>query len=131
MPRSALSAQLCLLPLECSARVPHPLPLPLPQVTCVLCASVLSMMTEYASTYATSADLKDSGLQLTKRSANFSISLSIFCASPGRRKPDRNFLQRRAEAGVHGGWAGREWQAPGRQQEGVALLWCTHTIHTI
>jgi hypothetical protein len=44
-------------------------------------------MTLYASTYATSALLKLAGLHLRYRSANFSMSLSIFWASPGRRNP--------------------------------------------
>mmetsp|Transcript_4555 Transcript_4555/g.18274 ORF Transcript_4555/g.18274 Transcript_4555/m.18274 type:complete len:215 (+) Transcript_4555:2411-3055(+) len=59
--------------------------------TCGLCASVLSMMTLYASTYAVSALRKRPGVCRQKRSANFSMSLSIFCASPGRRKSNRKW----------------------------------------
>ena len=58
--------------------------------TCGLCASVLSMMTENASTYAVSADLYSPGFCLQNLSANFSIRRSIFCDSPGKRKPSRN-----------------------------------------
>ena len=60
--------------------------------TCGLCASVLSMITEKASTYAVSADLYSPGFCLQNLSANFSMSRSIFCDSPGSRKPSRNFL---------------------------------------
>ena len=71
-----------------------------------LCASVFSMMTEYASTYATSALLKASGLQFTNLSANFSISLSIFCASPGRRNPFKKVLGKKSaeSVGTHIQW---------------------------
>ena len=71
-----------------------------------LCASVFSMMTEYASTYATSALLKASGLQFTNLSANFSISLSIFCASPGKRNPFKKVLGRKSaeSAQIHIQW---------------------------
>lgn len=49
-----------------------------------LWASVLSMMSAKASRYAASAVAKASGLSLQYRSANFSIILSIFCASPAQ-----------------------------------------------
>ena len=59
--------------------------------TCGLCASVLSMITENASTYAVSALLYAPGLHTQKRSANFSINRSIFWDSPGKRNPARKF----------------------------------------
>mmetsp|Transcript_34101 Transcript_34101/g.83591 ORF Transcript_34101/g.83591 Transcript_34101/m.83591 type:complete len:298 (-) Transcript_34101:305-1198(-) len=58
--------------------------------TCGLCASVFSMITLNDSTYAVSALLYCPGFCLQYRSANFSISRSIFCDSPGRRNPSRN-----------------------------------------
>mmetsp|Transcript_8611 Transcript_8611/g.26413 ORF Transcript_8611/g.26413 Transcript_8611/m.26413 type:complete len:394 (+) Transcript_8611:4289-5470(+) len=56
-----------------------------------LCRSVCSMITENASTKATSADGKTVLLKAQYRSANFSIMRSIFCASPGNRKPARKW----------------------------------------
>ena len=54
-----------------------------------LCASVCSMMMEYARMKAVSVEGKTPGLFSQYRCANFSMMRSIFCASPGRRKPDR------------------------------------------
>ena len=59
-------------------------------LTIGLCASVLSMITEKLSTYAVSALLYAPGFCLQYSSANFSMSRSIFCASPGNRNPARN-----------------------------------------
>ena len=53
-----------------------------------LCASVLSMMTANARTYAASGSLNTSGLHAQYRAAKASINRSIFCASPGRRNED-------------------------------------------
>mmetsp|Transcript_31389 Transcript_31389/g.35123 ORF Transcript_31389/g.35123 Transcript_31389/m.35123 type:complete len:220 (+) Transcript_31389:163-822(+) len=55
-----------------------------------LCKSVFNMMTEKAKIKAVSAEVKTSGFFRVYRSANFSIIRSIFCASPGKRKPDKN-----------------------------------------
>ena len=56
-----------------------------------LCASVLSMITAKARTYAASGVAKTPGLHRQYRAANASITRSIFCASPGRRNgPPRN-----------------------------------------
>mmetsp|Transcript_72856 Transcript_72856/g.109912 ORF Transcript_72856/g.109912 Transcript_72856/m.109912 type:complete len:217 (-) Transcript_72856:2535-3185(-) len=55
-----------------------------------LCKSVFSMMTENAKINAVSALGKISIFCLVKRWANFSMIRSIFCASPGSRKPDKN-----------------------------------------
>mmetsp|Transcript_3881 Transcript_3881/g.12017 ORF Transcript_3881/g.12017 Transcript_3881/m.12017 type:complete len:205 (-) Transcript_3881:1795-2409(-) len=49
-------------------------------------ASVLSMIREYASTYAVSALAKTPSFCEQYLSANFSIMRSIFCASPGSQK---------------------------------------------
>uniref|UniRef100_A0A2M4CAU8 Putative secreted protein n=1 Tax=Anopheles marajoara TaxID=58244 RepID=A0A2M4CAU8_9DIPT len=61
--------------------------------TCGECRSVVSIITEKASTYTVSALAKSVlfGLQSQYREANFSISRSIFCASPGNRKPSRKW----------------------------------------
>mmetsp|Transcript_11498 Transcript_11498/g.53463 ORF Transcript_11498/g.53463 Transcript_11498/m.53463 type:complete len:337 (+) Transcript_11498:3810-4820(+) len=53
-----------------------------------LCASVLSMMTANARTYAASRSLNTSGLPSQYRAAKASINRSIFCASPGSRNED-------------------------------------------
>ena len=56
-----------------------------------LCASVLSMTTANARTYAASGVAKTPGLHRQYRAANASTRRSIFCASPGRRNgPPRN-----------------------------------------
>mmetsp|Transcript_7843 Transcript_7843/g.28663 ORF Transcript_7843/g.28663 Transcript_7843/m.28663 type:complete len:230 (+) Transcript_7843:585-1274(+) len=60
-------------------------------LTCGLCASVFNMITLNDSTYAVSAFLYAPGFCLQYRSANFSIRRSIFCDSPGRRNPSKNF----------------------------------------
>lgn len=52
-------------------------------------APVLSMMVEKERMKAVSAEGKTAGFCRQKRSANFSMMRSIFCASPGRRKPVR------------------------------------------
>ena len=48
------------------------------------------MISEYASTYAVSALAKTPSFCVQKREANFSIIRSIFCASPGSQKCDKN-----------------------------------------
>ena len=52
-----------------------------------LCASVFSMIVENDNTYAVSGDLYIPGFCKQNLCANFSISRSIFCDSPGNRKP--------------------------------------------
>ena len=48
-----------------------------------MCASTLSMISEYAMTCASSAWEKTAGLHSQKRAAKASITRLIFCASPG------------------------------------------------